>query len=224
MLSSYSYQPILQFLTNDSSKYLETNLTQQNTRRTQIVNQTMQNQLFKLPKHASLLSDLSPSIQKDEDHYYQLAPGEGLLYEEAIPTSLLIMGPTEGLVLVFKACWGLSIVLTAPFWGWIWLQFILPGLRQSERGLLFPFLSCSVICLCLGIAFAYYFTLPLANRALLAFNLSIGQNAWTLTHYVNYVLFLCLGHAIAAELGLLYLCSFTFAFFPLIVSFLYDAT
>ena len=69
--------------------------------------------------------------------------------------------------------------------------------------LFFPFLLCSVLCLCIGIAFAYYVTLPLANQYLTPFNLSIGENAWTLTYYANYVLFLCLGHAIAAELGLL---------------------
>ena len=58
----------------------------------------------------------------------------------------------------------------------------------------------SVAC---GCAIAYCFTLPLANEYLTFFNSSIGQNAWTLNHYVNYVLFLSFGHAIAAELALL---------------------
>ena len=48
-------------------------------------------------------------------------------------------------------------------------------------------------------------TLPIANDYLSLFNSSIGQNAWTLDHYVNYVLCLCLGHAIAAELSVLLL-------------------
>src|SRR5204863_41436 len=58
----------------------------------------------------------------------------------------------------------------------------------------------------------YYVTLPLANQYLFLFNNSIGQNAWTLIHYVQYVLFLCLGHAIAAELGLLLLTLVHFRF------------
>jgi sec-independent protein translocase protein TatC len=113
------------------------------------------------------------------------------------------MGPLEGFVLVLRVCFWLSLVLTAPLWGWFWLQFILPGLKNSERVILLPFLFYSLLFLSLGITLAYYVTLPVANQYLLFFNRSIGQNAWTLTHYVNYVLLLCLGHAIAAELTLL---------------------
>ena len=40
----------------------------------------------------------------------------------------------------------------------------------------------------------------------------MGQNAWTLNHYVNYVLLLCLGHAVAAELALLLLILVHFRF------------
>ena len=52
---------------------------------------------------------------------------------------------------------------------------------------------------------AYFITLPIANQYLSLFNSAIGQNSWTLALYVNYVLFLCMGHAIAAELALLLL-------------------
>lgn len=81
----------------------------------------------------------------------------------------------------------------------------LPGLRTQERAILFPFLLCSGVSLLLGVGIAYYVTLPLADQYLVVFNHSIGQNAWALTHYVDYVLLLCLGHAIAAELSLLLL-------------------
>lgn len=205
------YQPILKLLTTYSLEPSESGLIKQKIRRIQVVNQTLHDQLFLLPLNASVVSDLIPS-QKDGRHYYRLIPQDVLIYEETVQSPLLIMGPIEGITLVFRACLWLSLTLTAPFWGWIWLRFILPGLKSSERLLLVPFLVGSVICLSLGVLFAYGVTLPLTNQYLLLFNSSIGENAWTLTHYVNYVLLLCLGHAIAAELGLLLLLLVHFHF------------
>lgn len=194
------YQPILQFLTAHSEEHTKEGLIKQRVQRIQIVNQTLQNQNFELPHSAHIISNSIHPATRPNSFY--LEPGEALLYEEAIPTSFLVMGPLDGLILVFKVCFWISLVLTAPIWCWIWLQFILPGLKKQERSFLFPFLLLSVICISSGIGFAYYVTLPIANQYLMLFNNSIGQNAWTLTHYVNYVLFLCLGHAIAAELVL----------------------
>lgn len=195
------YQPILQFLTPYPAEQIGgKGLTKQKMQRIQIVNQTAQNQIFDLPPQAQLISNSLPIAERS--HSYRLAPGQTLLYEEVSPSSFLVMGPIEGVILVFKTCFWISVVITAPIWSWIWLHFILPGLKEQERAILFPFLLCSLLCLILGVTLAYYITLPIANQYLMFFNSSIGQNAWTLAHYVNYVLFLCLGHAIAAELAL----------------------
>lgn len=204
------YQPILQFLSAYPAKDAEGSLIKQPVQRIQILNQTSQDQIFELPANSWLISNLTP--EKKEGSFYRLSPRQVLLYEEAIHSSLLIMGPIDGLVLVFKMCFWLSIALTAPFWGWNWLQFILPGLKKQERALLIPFLLCSLLFLGIGIAFAYYLTLPVANKYLILFNNSIGQNAWTLNHYVNYILLLCLGHAVAAELALLLIVLVHFRF------------
>lgn len=196
------YQPIFRFLTSYTAEQTEEGLHKHKIQRIQIINQTTRHQLFALPPQASLVSPLS-SLEKKGDHFYQLSPGQALIYDETMDSSLLIMGPIEGLVLVLKACFWLSLALTAPMWGWTWVQFILPGLKEKERAILRPFLLLSLICLGIGIAFAYCVTLPIANQSLLFFNSLIGKNAWTLRNYVDYVLLLCLGHAIAAELVLL---------------------
>lgn len=198
------YQPFLDFLTTYSLERSENGWVKQEVRRERVVNQTHQPLFFELPSAAWLISDI-PALKQKGRTVYALQPGQSLLYEQALTAPLLIMGPIEGLVLVFKVCFWLSLALTSPFWGWTWLQFILPGLRAQEQAILFPFLFCSIGCLGGGVAFAYYVTLPLANQYLTVFNQTIGQNAWTLTYYVDYVLLLCLGHAIAAELGLLLL-------------------
>ncbi len=196
------YPSFLHFLTTNSLERVEGGLTKRRINREEITNQTSQQSLFELPPHARIVFDQKiPEIQQGQHLYYRLDPGQSLLYEQTINSPLLILGPMEGITLVFKMCFWLSIALTAPLWGWVWLQFILPGLKSREKVLILPFMICSLFSLGIGITFAYFVTLPLANQYLSVFNLSIGQNAWTVTHYVNYVLFLCLGHAVAAELG-----------------------
>jgi len=199
------YQPFLRFLTSLPLEYSEGGVTKQKVERLQAVNLTGKDQSFQLPADAVLVSSAAPDGQKGSHPHYLLRSGETLIYDQTIQSPLLIMGPIEGLALVFKACFWLSIALTAPVWGWVWLQFILPGIKARERAILIPFLLCSLACLACGCALAYFITLPIANEYLSLFNSSIGQNAWTLNHYLNYVLFLCLGHAIAAELSLLLL-------------------
>lgn len=197
------YQPILHFLTAYPAEQTEQGLIKQKVQRIQITNETARHQVFELPHHAQFISTIPFLNEKGKHQTYQLAPGETVFYDEIIESPLLILGPMEGLTLVLKASFWLSLALTAPVWIWIWLQFILPGLKDQEKAVLFPFLALSLLCLGMGIACAYYITVPIANQYLLLFNSSIGQNAWTLTHYIDYVLLLCLGHGVAAELALL---------------------
>lgn len=199
------YQPIIQFFTAVPFEYSESGVVKQKIERLQVLNRTAKDQIFELPAGSAVVSSAFPEPQREGAPHYRIGPGEVLYYDQAIDSPLLIMGPVEGLTLVFKACFWLSLALTAPVWGWVWLQFILPGIKAQERAILIPFLLCSVACVAGGCVFAHAVTLPVANAYLTLFNSSIGQNAWTLNHYVNYVLFLCLGHAIAAELALLLL-------------------
>jgi sec-independent protein translocase protein TatC len=191
------YDPILQFLISYSLKSLSEGLVKHPVHRFQIVNPTSKEQVLELPQDSLVLSENS----LNSGGKYLLLPGEALLYEQPIKKPFLIMGPIDGLILVFKACFWLSIALTAPIWGWVWVKFFLPGMNRNERAVLIPFLLFSLGFVCLGVSLAYFITLPIANEYLSLLNSTLGQNAWTLNNYVNYVLFLCLGHAIAAELG-----------------------
>lgn len=197
------YKPILHLLAPYPAQRSTSGLTRKKVERIQITNQSAKTATFELPEGATLLSGSAPITKIEEKKTYLVSPGETLFYEEILDPSFLILGPIEGVSLVLKICFWLSLASTAPVWGWLWLQFILPGLRKEERVALFPFLVLSIVCLATGMILAYTITLPLANQYLLSFNHSIGHNAWTLTHYIDYLLLLCLGHAVAAELALL---------------------
>jgi sec-independent protein translocase protein TatC len=120
-------------------------------------------------------------------------------------TQLVIMGPLDGMLIAFKICFWSGAVLTAPFWGFALLQFLLPALKQHEKTLILPFIGLSIAFLLLGFLFAYRLTIPLANKYLLAFNAGIGMNLWSLSHYIDYTVVLLLGHAIAFEFCLILL-------------------
>lgn len=207
LLSLGFYQPLFEFLVSRPAEQTAEGLTKELIQHQRIVNRTTEIRQYKLPPNARIISESAsptpPALPGPLSRVYRLAPGESLTYETSAVPPLLILGPIEGLSLVFKFCFWLSLALTAPAWGWIWLQFILPGLKPEERVALYPFLLGSIISLAAGAVLAYNVTLPLANDYLTAFNSTLGENAWTLSHYINYVSLICAGHAIAAELGLL---------------------
>lgn len=197
------YQPLFDFLTRQEVRFHHPAIVTHAIQREIVENHTQDALPFTLPKHAQIIeSHLNREVTIDGESFL-IEPGESIVYERAISPPLLIMGPIEGIALVMKTAFWLGLTLTAPIWGWLWLRFILPGLNAGERTLVLPFFLLTIVFLAGGIAFAHYVTLPVANQYLAGFNHSLGQNAWTLTHYIDYVLLLCLGHAVAAELTLI---------------------
>lgn len=198
----FFYEPILSFLTKYSSPFITHGLITKKIEKQTIFNPTKEIQRIEIPNHILVLANPPISKQKNYSRFYELESGQSLTFEKEIPNSLLILGPLDGLTLTCKICFWLSVGLSAPFWIWIWAQFILPGLRTHEQTLFFSFISLSLLCIGIGVSIAYFITLPIANESLAAFNSKIGINAWTFTEYFNFILLICLGHIITAEMGL----------------------
>lgn len=170
-----------------------------------IVNVQPQSILYTLPQHAKIIY-ASEGIKKNAESIYEMPPDSSIDYSfQKNKNNLIIISPLEGFLVTVKLCFWLSLALTSPIWVYLLLQFILPGLRPEEKGLLFPFLIGSFFCLSTGLGLAYFITIPLANTYLQSFNTLLGTNQWTVSHYIDYSLILLLGHAIAFELGLLLL-------------------
>jgi len=133
------------------------------------------------------------------DSNLYLPPNSFAEIERETP-SLILLGPLEGISATFKLCFWLSCALSSPFWGLLILRFILPGLKTSERSLIFPFVACSLLALLFGLTFSLYIFIPFTNRILLTFNESMGQNLWSVSHYLNYTLMMAISMIIATEL------------------------
>lgn len=198
------YQPIFHKLTANWEHTYFSSVTKEIIQRERVVNTTSAPINYVLPIGASVA--LEDRFEWIDAQTLRLAPKQAASYEYPLPNRLLILGPLEGMVLTFKVCFWCSLALTSPIWGYFFLQFLLPGLRSGEKALLVPFFAWSGLWMGAGCVLAYYVTIPVANSYLEAFNAPIGQNAWTLTHYVDYTLMLFLGHALAFEMGLLLLC------------------
>jgi len=82
-------------------------------------------------------------------------------YYEAFENSPLIgTSPAEALLLKFKVSLAAGTLFTSPFLFYqLWL-FITPGLYDSERKLILPFVACSTLLFVGGAAFCYKLVLP----------------------------------------------------------------
>lgn len=117
---------------------------------------------------------------------------------------LVVLGPVDGIGIVLKVSFWCGLIVTSPLWMYELFRFIAPGLRSSERRVVFPFTLLSIVFLSAGIGFSYYLTLPLANRFFFHFNEGLGKNLWSLASYFDYTLFLLLANGLAFELCALF--------------------
>lgn len=95
--------------------------------------------------------------------------------------------PTEGFMLSMKLSFVAGIVVSFPLLLLFILQFVLPGLHQHEKRVLWPAMSVGFGLFLAGTTFAYYLVLP---RALLFFAEWSGDmgisNDWRIGEYISF--------------------------------------
>src|SRR5580658_2851212 len=96
------YPFIIQFLTNTSVERSSAGLQKQKVERVHLINSTLETVPFELPNRARLISTEGQTTDPTHSSTYYLKPGQSLIYEEVITAPLLIIGPMEGVLLVFK--------------------------------------------------------------------------------------------------------------------------
>jgi len=159
-------------------------------RHERIFNQGSSDYIF-TPEADHLVTHYPPATKKISDHTYLIPPSSYL--DLNIPThnqGLMIFGPLEGFIVTLKTSFWFGLVGTSPIWMLLLLRFISPALKPKERRLVVPFLALSLFFLFLGISFAFFVTIPLANSYLYSFNREIGikngqfikNNQWDSEH------------------------------------------
>jgi len=152
-----------------------------------------------VPLSGGSIIQLSEGAALDSTGNLLLTSGAYVEIEKESP-KLILLGPLEGISTTIKICFWLSCALSSPVWGILLMRFILPGLKSSERSLALPFLCWSIAALGLAFVGALSTFIPLTNQVLETFNQSLGQNLWSVSHYLNFTLMMIFSVMIAAEL------------------------
>jgi sec-independent protein translocase protein TatC len=95
--------------------------------------------------------------------------------------------PTETFMLSMKLAFFAGIVLAFPLLLMFVLQFILPGLHQNERKILWPAMLIGFGLFLGGVLFAYFFVLPKALFFFYEWSGSLGvSNDWRIGEYITF--------------------------------------
>lgn len=196
LLCFFYYEPLISFLQTPLNGEKET-LVEEHLEQIRLTNQATVPKVVSIPESFLILSSIR--AEQTSSGTFQLQPHGTLVY--AKPASkLVILTPFEGMTTALKVSLWVGVAASSPFWLFVILQFIFPALKRREKQLLFPFFAASAGFIVLGLFFAFYVTIPIANRYLLDFNQAIGTNLWSLSDYLDYTLFLLLANGMAFEL------------------------
>lgn len=95
--------------------------------------------------------------------------------------------PTETFMLSMKLAFFAGIVLAFPLLLLFILQFVLPGLHEAERKLLWPAMVIGFGLFLSGVLFAYYFVLPRALLFFYEWSSDLGvSNDWRIGEYITF--------------------------------------
>lgn len=155
--------------------------------------------MFLIPEDAYIhYLDGSKTISKQE---IQVPPGQFIELSYPKKPSFVLLGPLEGIGLTFRLAFWVGLALSSPFACFFLFQFFKPGLYLDEQKMAFPFALSALFLGALGVFFSFFLLTPLANAYLIPFNLALGHNLWSLSHYFDYLFLLTCASVITFEMG-----------------------
>jgi sec-independent protein translocase protein TatC len=127
---------------------------------------------------------------------HTLAPGTSVVLQQKSP-SFLLLSPVEGFKSCFKLSLYFSFTLCLPAL-LVWIQgFIWPALYLKEQRLVWPLVALCLVLTFTGICFGLFVSLPLSNHFFQHFNSTLGQDWWSLSLYLEYMVWLCLASGLS---------------------------
>lgn len=102
-------------------------------------------------------------------------------------TMLINTDPSGAFMTVVNISMIAGVILSFPLLFFFLLQFVLPGLKQNEKKLLFPAILVGAGLFLTGLLFSYYSVLPRALAFFNSFGNDLGvKQMWTLNQYVTF--------------------------------------
>jgi sec-independent protein translocase protein TatC len=122
--------------------------------------------------------------------------------EDALPNgtaALHFTGPMDVFMVNIKVAFLMSVVFGAPAWLYRFWKFLEPALYPKERKYILPFIVATIGCFLTGVAFCYYFMIPMALKYLLTIGLEVAAPIITITDYMSLVTVMILGFGLIFE-------------------------
>lgn len=114
-------------------------------------------------------------------------------------SALHFTGPMDVFTVNIKVAFLVSIVVGAPAWLFQFWKFLEPALYPTERKYVVPFIAATITFFLTGVAFCYYFMLPMALHYLIGIGLEVGTPIITITDYISLLTVMILGFGLVFE-------------------------
>ena len=116
---------------------------------------------------------------------------------------LVFLSPTEAFFAHLKVSFYVAFFLSLPVtFHQIW-RFCSPGLLNTEKRYVVPFVTASSICFTLGALFCYYVVLPFGLDFLLSFGSATLEPQISINYYISFVFQLVLAFGLVFEVPIL---------------------
>ncbi|AZR72942.1 twin arginine-targeting protein translocase TatC [Anoxybacter fermentans] len=102
-------------------------------------------------------------------------------------TNLVYISPIEGFLTYLKIAIYGGLMLASPVIIYQLFRFVLPGLYQHERVILFTLIPTAFLLMVVGISFGYFVVLPFALKYLLNFSSLNVQPMLSMQKYIGFV-------------------------------------
>ena len=99
----------------------------------------------------------------------------------------VFLRPTEMFMTYFQVALLSGVILAMPVIVYQTVQFVLPGLKSSERTYLRIIVPGATFSFIVGVAFTYFIMLPFALRYLLTFGGNLVEAKWAIGEYISFV-------------------------------------
>lgn len=122
--------------------------------------------------------------------------------EAALPPGMAALhftGPMDVFMVNIKVAFLMSVVFGAPAWLYQFWKFIEPALYPKERKYVMPFIIATIGCFLSGVAFCYFFMLPMALHYLIGIGLEVGTPMITITDYISLITVMIMGFGLMFE-------------------------
>jgi sec-independent protein translocase protein TatC len=202
MATALFFQNALFILLTKPLNTPSTAVRREEIRRERLWNESTSPLTFTLPADCKIVNSPLGSREIKEGDRIEIPPYTYVEMEQILKQKLVTLSPLEGIATALKISFWVGVLGTAPLWTFFLITFIAPALYPEEKRLILPFFLFAFLFLMLGLCFAFFITLPLANEYLGSFSDPIARNLWSLSQYCDYTLMLLMGNGLAFELCL----------------------